>query len=148
MKNLLLIILFVVLKFISYSQILENMDYHLLTLNYKLHYFVRNDTVFGCNIYTDNREDSIKYYPIMNLKSNCLFLDSIDVNIDKIVKKEGGFIICEPSEQFIFIKKNVDAEYECIPFGPFKITYADGSTRIFPPQEKENPDKLKGSIRK
>jgi len=134
--------------FFCYSQYTIEYPPEGLKLNYEFLYFVRNDTVFSCAIFKDNRVDSIKYSAIKFIKNDCIFLDSVDVIIDKIIKRNAEFVKCEPSIQFIQIKEIVCGEYECVPFGPYVITYEDGSTRIFNFEKKKNPDELKGSIKK
>jgi len=147
MKKIIFILYVFSSFFFGYSQHKIEYPYEGLKFNFESLYFVRNDTVFSCAIFKDNRVDSIKYTAIKYLKNDYIFLDSADVFYFKIIKKNTEFAKCEPSLQFIQIKEIVFGEYECVPIGHYVIKYDDGSTRIFKNEKDKNPDELKGSIK-
>jgi hypothetical protein len=72
-------------------------------LNQNHLYVMRNDTVFSCIIFRDNSVDSIECIPVSEIK---FFRD-----------KNIKFIKCEPSDQFMRIKKIIRGDYECVPLG-------------------------------
>lgn len=148
MKKTILSSIFISIIFLGYSQNEISYPNEGLKLNYDLLYFTRNDTVFSCIIYKDNRADSIDYFPIKDIKKNYIFLDSVDVNFNKIINRQVEFVMCEPSIRFIQIKEIVRGEYECFFSGPYVITFEDGSTRIINFVRDKQPDELIGSIKK
>lgn len=140
MKKSILLLIFISTLFFGYSQYEISYPPEGLKLNYDLLFFTRNDTVFSCIIYKDNRVDSIAFFPVKDIKKDYIFLDSADVNINKIIKRQVEFVRCEPSIRFIQIKEIVRGEYECFFSGPYVITFEDGSTRIHNYKKKENPN--------
>ncbi len=138
MRKNFLIILLCCVHYLCYSQ--QFIGNRSAEITFKFFSFVRNDTVFDCIVYKDKRIDSIKYSAIKYLKNDYIFLDSADIKYFHIIKKEGEFIKCGPSDEFLRIKDILKAEYECIRFGSFIITYENGNKEILDFKNLENSE--------